>query len=131
MNVVFFTGNVGNDAELRQTSAGEVLGFSVAVSQGFGRDANTEWYRCSIWGRRGANLQPHIKKGTKVVAIGSLKIEEYNDKKTFEVSVFEIDPFIGSGSKSDSGGKSGGGEFQKRKAEPNKWSDDLDDDVPF
>lgn len=129
MNVIFFTGNIRQDAESRSTRAGEVVNFSVAVQQGFGRDAETAWYRCSIWGQRGVNLLPHLKKGTKVVVMGTLKIGEYNDKPTYEVSVTEIGPFIGYPRRDDNDNR--GSSRPSSGGRQERFDEDLDDDVPF
>lgn len=138
MNVIYFTGNVGKDAEIRSTTSGEVLSFSVAVQQGISRDAKSEWYRCSVWGQRGNSLKQYITKGAKVAVVGQLTIGEYDGKPQFNVNVNEIDPFCGGkrdgkfegqasggrhvgGGSSDNGGSFSGGGFDS----------DLDDDVPF
>lgn len=95
MNVVYFTGNVGRDAEVRSAGGDKVCSFSVAVKQGFGRDAKTEWYRVSVWGKRGESLAQHIVKGSKVAVAGELVIGEYQGKPQYEVRAYEVDPFCG------------------------------------
>ena len=141
MNCVFFTGHLGRDAESRSTSSGDVLGFSVAVRQGISRDAKDEWYRCSIWGQRGANIKQYLTKGAKVTVVGTLSIGEFEGKPQFNVNVTEIDPFCG-------GKREGGDDSQPRpatsqrasggdygaardSAQPSGGFDDLDSDTPF
>lgn len=128
MNCVFFTGNVGKDAETRSTQSGDVLSFSVAVRQGVSRDAKDEWYRCSLWGARGTSLKQHITKGAKVAVCGTLSIGEYDGKPQFNVNVTEIDPFCGG--KRD--GASGGSDARSAGQASGGWNDaDLDDSTPF
>lgn len=130
MQVVFITGNIGKDAELRTTQGGDdVLSFSMGVQNGFGRDAGTTWYRCSVWGQRGKSLAQHLRKGTKATVCGALKIGEYNGAAQYDVSVTEID---------FSSPKQESGQRQERQSDnrgygQNSRQEDLDDDldVPF
>ena len=92
MQKIFFTGGVGRDAELKQTKAGEdVLTFPVGVSQGFGDNKTTNWFRCNMWGKRARNLQQYLLKGAKVAVAGSLTIGEYEGKAQFNVTVDEVE----------------------------------------
>lgn len=124
MNVIHFTGNVGKDAETRSTQKGDVCSFSVAVRNGQSRDADSVWYRCTIWGQRGQNLVTHIKKGSKVAIVGDLTFGEYEGKPQYNVNVLDIDPFCGgkpaTGSAAPNGANASGG-----------YDAALDDDVPF
>jgi single-strand DNA-binding protein len=125
MQSIFITGNLGKDSEIRQAGNDDVLSFSVGVKQGYGDRASSNWFRCSIWGKRGANLKQYLLKGVKVAVHGELTIGEYQGKPQFDVRVNEID-LMTRGERQQSepqrstGG--GGGGFA---------SDDLDDDVPF
>lgn len=125
MNVIYFTGNVGRDAELRSVRDNQVCNFSVAVKQGFGKDAPTEWYRVEMWGKRGESLASLVKKGGKVAVCGELVIDQYEGKPQYRVRAYEIDPFCGGKTdttppaRQSSGG--GGSAFDA----------DLDDHVPF
>jgi single-strand DNA-binding protein len=126
MNTVFFTGNVGKDAEVRTVNGTDVCNFNVAVRQGFSRDANTEWYRVAVWGTRANSLAGHIKKGGKVAVVGELEIGSYEGKPQFNVRAHEVDPFCGG--KRDDGSQ---GEHSRSEPAPAMSAADLDDDVPF
>lgn len=92
MQTVTISGNLGKDAELKTTQGGDsVLGFSVAVKQGWGDKASTNWFRCSVWGKRAANLADYLRKGTKVVVQGELTIGSYEGKPQFDVRVGEVE----------------------------------------
>lgn len=85
------TGNVGKDAEIRTIGSGKsVLNFSVAAKSG-GKNAESVWFDCAVWGERGAKLREYIVKGTKVTAIGSLSKHESNGKTYLKLDVQEID----------------------------------------
>lgn len=125
MNTIFFTGNVGKDAEIRSVNGSDVCNFNVAVRQG--RDKGTEWYRVSVWGQRANQIAQYITKGAKVAVAGELSIGDYNGKPQFEVRAHEVDPFCG-GKREDATdhGPKGG----ERRDAP-VYAGDLDDDVPF
>lgn len=92
MQKITITGGLGRDAELKQTKAGEdVLSFPVGVSQGFGDAKTTNWYRCSLWGKRARNLQQYLLKGAKVAVAGSLQLGEYEGKTQLNITVDEVE----------------------------------------
>jgi single-strand DNA-binding protein len=129
MQTIIIAGNIGKDAELRQTASGNVASFSVGVSAG--RDAATTWYRCSLWGTRGEKLAPYLTKGNKVTVSGSLTAGLYDGKLDLKVNVSDV---ALQGGKTDGGQgeatHSGGG----RQAHPTTRDaqyNDLNDDVPF
>lgn len=127
MNFIHFTGNLGSDAESRNTTSGDVCSFSVAVRQGTSRDAETQWYRCTIWGQRGQQLMTHLKKGAKVAVAGEFSIGEYQGKPEYKVRVSDIDPFCG-------GNRPAGGQTEQRRstsAASGGLDADLEDEVPF
>ena len=93
MQKITITGGLGRDGELKTTKAGEdVLTFPVGVSQGFGDSKTTNWYRCSMWGKRARNLQQYLLKGAKVAVAGSLQIGEYEGKTQLNITVDDALP---------------------------------------
>ena len=126
--VITISGNVGKDAELRTVRDSQVLGFNVGVKNGFGRDAGSVWYRCSLWGKAAEVFADSIKKGTKVFITGDLTHDEYEGKPQYNVRVGSIDtgPRVEGATGSAGGGKGPAPTGQS-------WDDtDLDgDDVPF
>lgn len=126
MQTIIISGNLGKDPELRSTSSDQVLGFSVAVKQGFGDKATTNWFRCNVWGKRGATLERYLRKGMKVVVQGELTIGSYEGKPQFDIRANEVE-FMSAGEREGGGqqdNRGGGGGF-------GPGADDLDDDVPF
>jgi single-strand DNA-binding protein len=124
MQFITITGRVGGNAETRQAGSGTVTSFSCAVDQGWGERKQTNWFRVSIWGDRGAKLAQYIVKGDKITATGELVIGEYQGKPQYEVRAADVDAFM---AKRDG---SQGAPTQQRNSQP-AHAGDLDDDVPF
>lgn len=81
MNNWSFTGNIGNDAELRYTPSGDAaVSFSVGVKSGYGERASTTWARCSMFGKRGEAVAPYLTKGQLVGVVGEVNNREYTDR---------------------------------------------------
>ena len=126
MQLITISGNIGKDAELRDTRDSKVLSFSVGVKNGYGRDASSVWYRCSLWGKAAEAFAGGLTKGTKVFITGDLTHDEYEGKPQFNVRVGSIDTGPRPQGQTDSGSQAqaGGGSHTT-------WDNDLDDDVPF
>ena len=129
MKSITITGRLGKDSVLRRTNTGEaVLGFSVAVDNGYGQNKTTMWFDCSLWGKRGENLGQYLLKSTKVTAIGDFDMREHNGKTYPTVNVREIEfdnPQNAQRQQSDE---------QQSMYQSNgssSSSHDLDDDIPF
>ncbi len=119
MQILTITGNCGRDPEHRTTQGGdEVCSFSVGVKQGWGEKASTNWFRCSVWGKRARTISDHLRKGTKVTVIGEFSIGEYEGKPQYDIRVSEVDWAPTGERKTDSQGNA-------------PAASDLDDDVPF
>jgi single-strand DNA-binding protein len=124
--------NLGRDAELKKTKNGDdVLTFPVGASQGHGDNKKTNWFRCSVWGKRAVSLAPYLVKGTSVGVIGELEIDEYEGKTQHKISVdpngLEIFP-------RQDGGERKPTAHDKAKAngyQRQPFDDDLSDEVPF
>ncbi len=125
MQTITISGNLGKDPELRTLNNGDkVLGFSVGVRQGYGDRSSTNWFRCSVFGKRGESLERHLRKGMKVVVQGELTIGEYQGKPQFDVRANEVE-FMSAGERQtepaqQSRGGGGGTSYEE-----------LEDDVPY
>lgn len=103
MNVVILIGNVGKDAEVRQTQAGkDMMRFSLAVNERW-VDANgvkqekANWFNCVMWGDRSAKLAPHVTQGLKVGVRGRLEtrtVEKDGAKITYTDVVVDDVTFL-------------------------------------
>ncbi|MGB3844273.1 MAG: single-stranded DNA-binding protein [Sphingopyxis sp.] len=129
MQVVTISGNVGKDAELRTTRDGQkVCSFNVGVKNGFGRDAGSVWYRCSLWGKAAEAFAPSLLKGAKVFVTGDLTHGEYEGKPQYEVRVGSID--TGPRPSGDSSHRNQNGAGARDELDQRPFDDDADS-VPF
>lgn len=131
MKTICLAGTIGKDAVLRRTQNGEpVLGFSVAVDDGYGENKSTMWFDINLWGKRGQSLEPHLKKGVRVTVAGELGARQHEAKTYFTCRASDITI-------------QGGGE-QKARNQPEQtgydhqdgpkggsYARDMDDDIPF
>lgn len=130
MQVTTIAGKIGADAITRQTQGGDsVCSFSVAVDQREGRDKSTNWWRVSLWGKRGESLAPYLLKGASVTVTGSFSVSEYEGKTQLNIRASEIALQGGRGDGSQGGGSA-------KPANPDRFpshapADDLDDSIPF
>jgi single-strand DNA-binding protein len=91
MKQITIAGRVGKDGELRRTQKDEtVLGFSVAVDDGYGENKSTLWFDCSVWGKRASSLEPHIKKGVPITIAGEFGKREHDGKTYLTVRVNDV-----------------------------------------
>lgn len=126
MQSITIAGRIARDAELRHTQGGEsVCSFTVAVDQRQGRDKTTNWFRVSLWGKRGEALAPYLLKGASVTVQGEFALGDYEGKPQLNIRANEI---------ALQGGRGDGS--QGAPVEPQRNSrqvaDDLGgDDIPF
>ena len=127
MNVWAFTGNLGQDCEIRATSNGDgIVNFSVGVKSGYGDRATTTWARCSMFGKRGEAVAQYLTKGQLVGVTGEVTLREYESAsgkgKSLDVRVIDLTLL----------GKRDAQAAQPQSA-PQRQSpaDDIDQDIPF
>lgn len=82
MNRITITGRIVADAELRFTTAGEgILNFRVADDVGYGEKKTTNWWNCSIFGKRATdNFKQWLVKGQQVTVFGQVVLREWVNK---------------------------------------------------
>lgn len=97
MNKVIVSGNLTKDMDVMVTKNDMNIGnFTVAVNNGYGEKANTQFYPVVIFGKRVETLQKYLLKGTKVIIEGqiiynSVKDDEGNWKNYFQIVANDID----------------------------------------
>lgn len=141
MHKTIISGNVTkNGSELRTTQGGDkILGFSVGISNG--KDKNGNWrdktfFDCSLWGKRATALADHITAGKSLTVMGRISAREYNGKAYLQLSVDEL-TFNNSFEDQQGGGSrpepspGGNDDAPPGGGMPRKYSDDLQDDIPF
>lgn len=91
MNSWNFTGNLGQDCEVRALPDGTpITSFSVATKAGYGDKATTTWARCSMFGRRGESVAPYLLKGQLVGVVGEMTAREWQDKEGLTRTSIEV-----------------------------------------
>lgn len=127
MNVCFFIGRVGRNAQSQATQSGkQVLNWSLAVDSGYGDKKITLWIDCALWGERGGKLAQYILKGHLLEAHGELGTREHDGKTYLTLRVADvtlIQPKDGAGEHAD------GAKPPRRQAAPAPA--EMDDDIPF
>lgn len=131
MQFITITGRIGKDAETRTTGSNEVTSFNLAVDQGYGERKQTNWWRVSVWGKKGAGAAPYLLKGGVVTVVGQMELGEYDGKPQLNLNAsdFTLPAKTQNDSRNDrqeprqsNQGRGGGG---------GNYRDDLDDSVPF
>ena len=118
MKAICIAGRLGKDAALRRTQDGTaVLGFSVAVDDGYGQNKSTMWFDCSVWGKRAEALAQYLTKGTAVAVSGEFGTREHEGRTYLTVRVDNV-AMQGGGQQRDAGA-----------TEP--ASQELDDEIPY
>ena len=128
INNLTITGRLPRDAEQRATQSGtSVLSFSVANSTGYGDKEKTNWFSCSIFGKRAeGKLAQYLTKGTQVTITGEVSLNEYEGqnghKANLQVFVKDL-TFSGCGQQSQ--------QQAPQQQAPQQQADDFDDDIPW
>ena len=130
MNKLIITGNLTADPILAATSTGKtVTNFTVAVNEGFGETQRTTFFRCAAWEKRGEICAQYLRKGSKVLVMGTVQARAYNTqtgetRASLEVNVNEIE-FL---SKADPSAQA---EQAPHKEDPSGMTPVEPDDLPF
>ncbi len=70
---IILAGNLGRDPEMKYSPKGEaVTSMNVAVTDGFGDNKKTLWFRVSVWGKQAESCNQYLHKGSKVLVEGRL-----------------------------------------------------------
>ncbi len=85
MYKIILTGNLGQDAEIKEVGSKKAINLRVAVSLDHGKEGaeNTEWVRAVIWKSEGQSLKvaDYLKKGKHVMIEGVPSAETYKSKE--------------------------------------------------
>lgn len=110
MRRVELIGNLGADAELKTLNNGSVANFRIAAKTGR-KDDESEWFSCSLFGKRGEALLEYLKKGTQVFVRGDFKVRKYQkdgqDRYSLDVTCEEVELV--------------GGKKEESRDEASKW----------
>ena len=91
MKQITIAGNIGKNAETRQTQNGDsVTGWTVAVEDRQGKEKTTLWFDCTLWGKRGETLAQYLTKGSKVSVSGDLSKREHDGKTYLTIRADQV-----------------------------------------
>jgi single-strand DNA-binding protein len=96
INKVILIGNMGQDPELRYTSAGvAVATFTLATNESWkDQDGNaqerTQWHNLVAWRKLAEICGEYLKKGSRIYVEGRLQYRTYDDKNGVKRYVTEI-----------------------------------------
>jgi single-strand DNA-binding protein len=96
VNKVILIGNLGQDPELRYTSAGvAVATFTLATNESWkDQDGNTQertqWHNLVAWRKLAEICGEYLKKGSRIYVEGRLQYRNYDDKSGVKRYVTEI-----------------------------------------
>lgn len=138
MNKITADGRIVADAEVRYTPGSEpipICGFRMASDVGFGDKKTTNWFSCTIWGKRGESVAPYLLKGMPVTVYGTLTLREWtNEEGIKQLSPdIRIDEITMHGNR-DSGAQNANHAPQRqqpRAQAPQTEPDDDLDEIPF
>lgn len=138
---IVIMGNLTADPEQRTTPNGrELTSFTIAVNTrtGAGREENTTFYRCTMWGNRGEAIAKYVSKGQQLLVSGSLSTRSYQTKDGTERQSLEInvDDFSFVGSRRSQEGDAQSKATNTNEAVDAEPVDDIDEpidlsDIPF
>lgn len=90
-------GNVGADPVVRDTPNGRVTQFNLGTSPRFfdretaeWRDGDTTWFRVACWREMGANVAESFRKGERVMVVGRLQVNTWQNKEGIDRTSVEI-----------------------------------------
>jgi single-strand DNA-binding protein len=85
VNSITLVGRAGRDPEVRYFESGTmVANLTLAVNRR-SREEEPDWFNLEIWGKQAQVAADHVKKGSLIGIIGSLRIEKWTEKATGEV----------------------------------------------
>ena len=75
---ITITGRLTRNPETTETKSNTVVKFSLAVN-GFKKE-DVSFFECEAWGKVGAIVQEHCKKGKQIAVTGTIRIDRWEDK---------------------------------------------------
>ena len=133
INKVILIGNLGQDAETRNTQSGKkIVNLRIATSDSYKKDGQTidrtEWHTVCIFNEFIANFACDLRKGSKVYVEGALQTRKWEDKEGNERYSTEVVIGAYNGQLVTLDGKQ---ESSSKPSKSSKQAQHHDDDIPF
>lgn len=131
-NKISIVGRLAADIETKTAGDGTPMGnFTVASDIGYGAKKSTNWFRCTLYGKRVDSVAQFLNKGQQVTIFGSLTLRKWTDKNGVE----QLSPDVWVDDFSLQGGKQEGSAPAKQASQgtkrPAPADDFADDSIPF
>lgn len=130
---ITIVGNVGKDPEQKDGKAGPMAKFSVGVSAR--RDAETQWFNVTAFGKTADVVLKYVKKGGSVLVSGGLQARTYQDKQGQTKMSLDVDArelvLLGKRDEAVESRSSGGSISESKPQKFQAPQPILDDDLPF
>ena len=127
MKVITIFGRLTKDGEVRETSRGKFVTFSVAVNDGYKENQTTIYFDVA-YNREG--IAPYLTKGKQVTVHGDFKTSVYNDKTYLKIQAYKVE--LGATIEGAPKTVAEVSQQNNRMAEGQSIADDLgDDEIPF
>ncbi len=143
LNLCQFIGNLGQEPEIRNLPSGNaVANFSIAVADDY-KDKNTgqkveqtEWVRCTAFGKLAEIIGEYVKKGSKVYVSGKMKTRKWQDKDgqdkyTTEITVNDLQMLDSRQGGQSTAPQQSAPPSQQQQPQNGGGAFDPDDDIPF
>jgi single-strand DNA-binding protein len=82
MNSITIVGRAGRDPEVKFLDGGKVVAKLSLASNGWSKEAETNWFDLEIWGKQAQVAADYVKKGSQIGVVGTIKTEAWTDKTT-------------------------------------------------
>lgn len=134
-NEITIHGYLGGDPELKemqgQNGPYKRVSFSVGVSRDFGDE--TDWFSCSLSGKRAEALEKFFKKGAQILLWGSMR--SYKKKDGSKGWILDADGFDFCDKSNGSGSTTPAAQHTQPAPVQNEPTPDgfneIDEDIPF
>ena len=127
MKVITIFGRLTKDGEVRETSRGKFVTFSVAVNDGYKENQTTIYFDVA-YNKEG--IAPYLTKGKQVTVHGDFKTNVHNDKTYLKIQAYKVE--LGSTIEGAPKTVAEVSQQNNRMAEGQSVADDLgNDEIPF
>jgi single-strand DNA-binding protein len=115
INIVTLVGRVGGDPDIKYFESGSVkCRLTLAVNRRSRNRDEPDWFTLELWDKTAEVAGNYVRKGSLIGIKGSLKFDTWSDRQTGasrSMPVIRVDQLELLGSKRDSEGGGGGGDF--------------------
>ena len=106
INKAILMGRLTKDPELRHTGSGTpVCSFSIAINNGYGENAQTDYINCVAWNKTAEFVSNYFTKGRMIIVIGRISTRSWDGqdgKKCYATEVVASEVSFGESKNSSS-----------------------------